>query len=81
MELLESAKKTVMVEVNSDLNKYKQLPLNACQCVQLVNAALIPRWPYHSLFVPHDTMFQEVDQQVKDFVTKRQWNKKTVVCC
>ena len=59
----------ILAEVKNDLNRYKQLPLNAFERVQLVNSLLIPRWLYHALFVPHDRMFHKIDQRVRDFVT------------
>ena len=63
------ARSQIVAEVKSDLNRYKQLPLNAFERVQLVNSVLMTRWLYHSMFVPHGRMFQKVDQRVKDFVT------------
>ena len=35
----------------------------------MVNAVLIPRGLYHSMFLPRDEMFQKIDQRAKDFVT------------
>ena len=63
------ARSQILAEVKSDLNRYKQLHLNAFERVQLVNSVLIPRWLYHAMFVPHDRMFHKVDQRVRDFVT------------
>ena len=36
------ARSQILAEVKSDLNRYKQLPLNAFERVQLVNSVLIP---------------------------------------
>ena len=63
------ARSQILAEVKSDLNRYKQPPLNAFERVQLVNSVLIPRWLYHAMFVPHDRMFHKIDQRVRDFVT------------
>ena len=63
------ARSEILAEVKSDLNRYKQLPLNTFERVQLVNSVLIPWWLYHAMFVPHDRMFHKIDQRVRDFVT------------
>ena len=63
------ARSHIPVEVKNGLNRYKQLPLNAFERVQLVNSVLIPKWLYQAMFVPHDRMFHKIDQRVRDILT------------
>ena len=58
----------VLAKVESDLIRYRALPLNAFERVQLLNSVLIPRWLYHTLFIPHDRMFQHIDKICLEFV-------------
>ena len=37
------------------------LPLNAFERTQLLNAVLMPKWTYRTLFLPNDFMFKVVD--------------------
>ena len=52
------ARDEVLDEAESDLTRYGILPLNGFERVQLLNFVLIPRWPYHTMLIPHDGMFQ-----------------------
>ena len=47
----------VLAKVEWDLTRYRALPLNAFEGVQLLNSVLIPHWMYHTMFIPHDRMF------------------------
>ena len=56
------------MKVEFDLTRYRALPLNALERVQLLNSMLIPRWLYHTMFIPHDRMFQHIDKICLEFV-------------
>ena len=56
------ARDEVLAKVESDLTRYRALPLDAFERVQLLNSVLIPRWLYHTMFIPHDRMFQHIDK-------------------
>ena len=64
----ERARDEVWAKVGSDLTRYRTLPLNAFERVQLLNSVLIPRWLYHTMFIPHDRMFQHIDKMWLIFV-------------
>ena len=52
--LAQKARDKVLAKVESDLTQYSALPLNAFERVKLLNFPLIPRWLYHTMFIPHD---------------------------
>ena len=54
--------------MEADLTRCGALPLNAFERVQLLNSVLISRWLYHTMFIPHDRMFQHIDQTCLEFV-------------
>ena len=56
------ARDEVLAKVESDLPRYRTLPLNAFERVHFLNSVLIPRWMYHTMFIPHDRMFQHIDK-------------------
>ena len=56
--------------MESDVTRYRALPLNAFERVQLLNSVLIPRSLYHPMFIPHDRMFQHIDKICLEFVAK-----------
>ena len=58
----------VLAKAESDLTRYRALPLNAFERVQLLNSVLIPRWLYHTMFIPHHRMFQHIDKICLEFV-------------
>ena len=62
------AKDEVLAKVEFDLTRYRALPLNAFEWVQLLNSVLIPRWLYHTMFIPRDRMFQHIDKICLEFV-------------
>ena len=57
-----------MAKVECDLTRYRALPFNASEQVQLFNSVLIPRWLYHTVFIPHDRMSQHIDKICLEFV-------------
>ena len=62
------ARDEVLAKVESDLTRYRALPLNAFERVQLLNSMLIPRWLFHTMLIPHDHMFQYIDKICLEFV-------------
>ena len=82
------ARDEVLAKVESDLTRYRALPLNAFERVQLLNSVLIPRWLYHTMFIPHDRMLQHMDKICLIFVpiakgldtTKRTFTRLTMCC-
>ena len=64
----QKARDYFMGTVCADLARYRFLPLNAFERVQLLNAILIPRWNYRVLFLPNDSMFKAVDSMCLNFV-------------
>ena len=54
--------------MEADLPRYKSLPRNAFERVQLLNSMLIPGWFYHAMFIPHDHMFHHIDRVCLEFV-------------
>ena len=62
------AKDEVLAKVESHLTRYRALPLNAFERVQLLNSMLIPRWLYITMFISHDRMFQHIDNICLEFV-------------
>ena len=56
------ARDAVFAKVESDLTRYRALPLNAFERVQLLNFVHIPHWLYHTMFIPHDRMFRHIDK-------------------
>ena len=62
------ARDEVLAKVECDLTRYRALPLNAFERVQLLDSVLIPRWLYHTMFIPHDRMFQHIDKICLEFV-------------
>ena len=62
------ARDEVLAKVESGLTRYRALPLHAFERVQLLNSMLIPRWLYHTMFIPHDCIFQHKDKICLEFV-------------
>ena len=58
----------MITKVGADLAQYRALPLDAFERVQPLNCVLIPRWLYHTMFIPHDRMFHHIDKICLEFV-------------
>ena len=58
----------LLTQVTSDLARYRNLPLNAWEKVQLVNIVQFPKWTYQWLFLLEDNANQHVDKLVQKFV-------------
>ena len=54
------ARDEFLAKLESYLTWYRALQLNTFERVQLLNSVLIPRWLYHTMFIPHDRMFQHI---------------------
>ena len=54
--------------MESDPTRYRALPLNAFERVQLLNFVLIPHWLYQTVFIPQDRMFQHIDKICFEFM-------------
>ena len=48
--------------VHADSARYENLPPNAWERVALINSALVPRWSYKVMLIPHDASFRRVDE-------------------
>ena len=65
---MQKGRDEVLAKVESALRRYRALPLHAFERLQLLNSVLIPRWLYHTMFIPHDAMFQHIDKICLEFV-------------
>ena len=57
-----------MRTVCADPARYRCLPLNAFERVQLMNTILISRWNYRVQFLANDSMFKTIDSMCLESV-------------
>ena len=58
----------ILSRAQADVACFGHLPLNSFERAQLLNSVLIPQWVYHSLLVPDDRLFHQLDKVGKSFV-------------